>query len=287
MVIPRERGPMMGFFGGPGAAVKEDGAFEIGSVQAGSYYVTAMPQGPQSSMGKVAVDVTRDNVENVILTLGGGVTMTGSIRLDGDVQQFEQAQGKKFTFGNLRVQLTPMEAMPFNAPNGSPKEDGSFVLENVGPDKYRISVFGLPPGTWLKSIRAGDQEVLDTGIDASGGVAGAVQITLGTGVGLIGGIVRDTKQQPVSGGIVTLLPDPLKEERNDLYRTTTSDQTGQFTMQNIAPGDYKLYAWGDIEPGSYMDPELLKLNESKAEKVTIKANSQQNVTLTQIPADAR
>ena len=287
MALPRDRGPMMGFFGNLGAAVKEDGSFEIGYVQAGSYYVTVMPQGPQSSMGKVAVDVSRDNVENVILTLGGGVTLTGSIRIDGDVQQAEQAQGKKITFGAARVQLVSTDGIPFNTPSVSPKEDGSFALENVGPDKYRIGVFNVPPGTWLKSIRAGDQEVLDTGIDVSGGAPGPVQITLGTGVGQISGLVRDAKQQPVSGGLVTLLPDPMKEDRNDLYRTTTADQTGQFTLQNIAPGDYKLFAWGDIEPGSNMDPELQKLHESKAEKVTIRPNSQQNVTLTQIPADAR
>jgi len=285
MLFPRERGPMMGMAGGPGTAVKEDGSFEIGYVQAGSYYVTVMPQGPQSTLGKVAVDVSRDNVENVILTLGGGATVTGSIRLDGDAQQAEQAQGKKITFASVRVQLSPMDGMAFNAPNGSPKEDGSFVLENVGPDKYRVGVFGLPPGTWLKSIRASDQEVLDTGIDVGGGAAGPIQITLGTGVGSISGIVRDGKQQSASGGLVTLQPDPLKEGRNDLYRTMTADQTGQFTMQNIPPGDYKLFAWGDIEPGSQMDPDFIKPHESKAEKITIKANSQQNVTLTQIPAD--
>jgi hypothetical protein len=281
VALPRDRSGFMGAGPGPGAGVKEDGSFEIGYVQPGSYYVTAMPMGPQSALGKVAVDVSRDNVENVILTLGGGVTLAGGIRIDGDLPQ-----GKPISFGAIRVQLSPIEGVVFNVPNGTPKEDGSFTLENVGPDKYRIGVFNVPPGTWLKSIRVGDQEVLDTGIDVSGGAPGAVQITLGTGVGQVSGMVRDANQQPVAG-LVSLLPDPMKEDRNDLYRTTAADQTGQFTIQNIAPGDYKLFAWGDIEPGSNMDPELLKLHESKAEKITIKPNSQQNVTLTQIPADAR
>jgi hypothetical protein len=146
--------------------------------------------------------------------------------------------------------------------------------------------FGVPQGTWVKSVRAGDREVLDEGLDMSGGVPGLVLITLGVGVGQITGMVQDGKQQPAAGSLVTLLPDPLKEERNDLYRMTTADQNGQFTMQGIPPGEYKLIAWEDIDPGSYMDPEFLKPHESRAQKVTVQANSPQQVSLTQIPAEA-
>src|SRR4030095_11304203 len=103
------------------------------------------------------------------------------------------------------------EGLPFNSPAASAKEDGSFTIENVGPEKYRIVAFNPPQCTWLKSIRVGDQEVLDSGIDLSGGVPGPVLITLGVGPGQISGTVQDSKQQPASGSIVTLIPDPMKE----------------------------------------------------------------------------
>lgn len=287
MLLPRERMMFMGFMGGSAGMVKEDGTFEIGGVQPGSYYLTAFPmQGMQSAMGRVPVDVGQQNVDNVVFTLTGGVTVTGNIRVDGDVQQLEQAQGKSISFGMTRVQLLPMEGVPLNSPGAQAKEDGSFSLENVSPDKYRIMAFNLPQGTWLKSIRAGDREALDDGIDMSGGAPGPVQVTLGTGVGQISGIVQGANQQPSSGGIVTLLPDPMKEYRNDLYRITTADQNGQFTLQGIAPGEYKLFAWEDVDRTSYMDPEFLKPHESSGKKITIKADSQQQFSLTQIPADA-
>jgi hypothetical protein len=239
-----------------------------------------------STIGKASVDVSQEDVDNVMLTLAGGATLRGSIRLDGEVQQQEQAQGKKITFGSVRVQLSPMDGIAFNTPGAAAKEDGSFAIENVGPERYRIVVFSLPPGVWLKSIRAGDQEVLESGIDVSAGTPGPVEITLGIGVGQISGGVQDAKQQPASGSMVTLLPDPMKEERNDLYRVTSTDQNGQFTVQGIAPGEYKLFAWEDVDPGSYMDAEFLKTHESRARKVTIKANGQEQVTLNQIPAEA-
>lgn len=284
MALPRESSGFFMFGGGRGL-VKEDGSFEIGGVQSGSYYVTAMSsQGPSSTLGKTPVEVTRDNVENVAIVLGGGVALNGGIRVDGDVEALEKAQGKKINYSTVRVQLSPMEGMPFNTPGVQAKEDGSFTIENVGPDKYRIMVFNAPQGTWLKSIRAGDQEVLDKGMDLSAGAPGPIQVTLGLGTGGVSGSVEDSNQKPASGSMVTLLPDPMKEDRNDLYRVTTTDQTGQFTMSGIPPGEYKVFAWEDVDPGSYMDPELLKQHESKAAKVTVKENSQQSVSLAQIPA---
>jgi hypothetical protein len=285
VVIPRERGVFTGMMFGGGGMVKEDGSFEIGSVQPGSYQLTALTsQGMMSTLGKAAVDVRQENVENITLALQSGATIRGSIRVDGDVEQLEHAQGKKIAFGAVRVQLIPMDGMPFGAPGVSAKDDGSFALENVGPDRYRISVVNLPQGMWLKSIRAGDQEVIDSGIEFSGGAA--VQITLAVGTGSISGVALDAKQQPASGSIVTLVPDPLKEERNDLYRIVSADQTGQFTLPGIPPGEYKLFAWADVDMGGFMDPEFLKPHETKATKITIKANSQQQVSVTQIPADA-
>ena len=240
-----------------------------------------------STIGKAQVDLGQEDVDNVMLTLMGGVTLKGSIRVDGDVQQQEQTQGKKITFGSVRVQLSPMEGIALNTPGATAKDDGSFAIENVGPERYRIVAFNLPPGVWLKSIRAGDQEVIESGTDASAETPGPVEITLGIGVGQISGVVQDAKQQPASGSMVTLLPDPMKDERNDLYRITSTDQNGQFTLSGIAPGEYKLFAWEDVDPGSYMDTAFLKPHESRARKVTIKANSQEQVTLAQIPAEAK
>jgi hypothetical protein len=288
MVIPRQAGVFSGFMGGAGGMVKEDGSFVIGGVHAGSYYVTVMPlQGRMSSLGKAAVDVARDNVENVSLVLAPGATVNGSIRIDGDVEALEKAQGKKISLGSIRIQLSPFEGMPMSVPGVQAKEDGSFAIENVGPEKYRVFAMGLPQGTYLKAIRAGDREVLDSGLDLNAGVPGPVQVTLGLGPGSISGTVQDANQKPAAGTMVTLVPDPLKEERGDLNRIATTDQNGQFTLQSIVPGEYKVFAWEEMDPGSFMDPELLKLHDGKAKKVTVKENSQQSVTLAQIAAGAQ
>ncbi|HYI96932.1 MAG TPA: carboxypeptidase-like regulatory domain-containing protein, partial [Bryobacteraceae bacterium] len=287
MLMPRDSMMMMmGFMGGAGGMVKEDGSFEIGGVQPGSYYVSAMAnQGRPQPMGKVAVDVGRDNVENVALVLTGPLTLNGVIRIDGDVEQLEKAAGKKITFSSVRVQLMPLEGMNFANTGGQAKDDGTFTLENVGHDKFRVMAMGLPQGTWLKSIRAGEQEVLDKGLDLNAGSSGPLQITLGVGTGSVSGTVQDAKQKPVSASMVQLIPDPMKEERYDLIRVSSTDQNGQFTMQGIPPGEYKVFALDDVESGVSTDPEFLKTHDSKLTKVTVKENSQQSVSLTQISVE--
>jgi hypothetical protein len=287
MLMPRDRGMGIGSFGANSAMVKEDGSFEIGSVPPGSYHVAAMvAQGMMSVHGKAPVDVSREDVENVTIPLTGGAGVRGAIRLDGNnSQQVEQAQTTKPTFGSVRVQLIPMDGIAFNAPNAVAKDDGSFLIESAGADRFRVSVYNLPQGTWLKSVRAGDREVLETGMDLTAGAPAQIEIVLGSGVGQVSGLVRDAKQQAAAGAMITLLPSPMKEERNDLYKLVSADQNGQFTLQGIAPGEYQIFAWEEIDPGRYTDPEFLKTHESAATKVSVKANGQAQVNLVQVPAE--
>jgi hypothetical protein len=285
MLVPRERNNFMFMGPGTGGVVREDGTFEIGNVQPGSYHVTVFPmRGMHSLTGKAAVDVGQENVDEVALMLAAAGTLKGSIRVQGDVEQLEKALGKKLSFAGLHVRLQPVEGFGFNNPFGQAKDDGSFVLENVGADKYRIFIAGLPKGTWLKSVRVADQEVLDSGFDVAAGTSPPVQITIGVGAGTVSGIVEDEKQQPATGTMVTLLPIPMKEGRQDLYRFGATDQKGQFTLEGVAPGEYRLYAWEDIDPGAYTDPEFLKPYESKGQKITMKEGGQEQVKLTRIPA---
>src|SRR5207302_2560 len=147
------------------------------------------------------------------LSLGTPVPLKGSIRIEKDADQPQQQDEKPISLAGVRVQLLVVDGVTFNTPMGLVKQDGSFMMENVGPDKYKIMVSGLPQGTWLKSIRTDDQDVLENGIDLTAGAPASVQITLGTGAGQVSGTVQDSKQHPAAGSFVTLFPDPMKEDR--------------------------------------------------------------------------
>ena len=87
--------------------------------------------------------------------------------------------------------------------------------------------------------------------------------------------------------MVVLIPaDKALRELPGGYRVATTDQYGRFTLKNLTPGDYKAFAWEDVEPGAWMDPEFMKPLDSKGESVTVRESSASNVQLTMIPASA-
>ena len=72
------------------------------------------------------------------------------------------------------------------------------------------------------------------------------------------GVVLDAKQQPAKGALVALIPDATRQSRISLFKTVRTDDNGRYSIQGIAPGDYSLYAFEDIDSGAYLDPDFIK-----------------------------
>jgi Polysaccharide lyase family 4, domain II len=131
----------------------------------------------------------------------------------------------------------------------------------------------------VKSIRAGDREVRDSGLDMTGGPAGPLKVTIAPGAGQVDGLVVD-ERQPAAGVLVVLIPeDARRRERSDAYLTAITDQHGHFTLKDIVPGEYRLYAWDDIESGGYLDPGFIKPFENLGLPLTIHENGKETAQL--------
>jgi Polysaccharide lyase family 4, domain II len=95
--------------------------------------------------------------------------------------------------------------------------------------------------------------------------------------------VLNGEQQAAPGATVVLVPEPKLRDRQDAYKTATSDQNGRFSLKNIGPGDYKLFAWEDIEPGIYMDADFLRPVEDRGHSIGIHEGSRETVHIGLIP----
>jgi len=271
------------------AMVRDDGTFELNGLQPGNYVVSAMAMSPSRGMtilGRTELEITHENVENLALTVVPTADLTGSIRVEGDLEKLEKEQGKKVSFSGLQLQLMTITPGSIGGAFTTSKPDGTFLIESIGADKFRLAVYNPPPGTWLKGIRAGNHDILEHGIDTTAGPPGPIEIILSTGVGQITGAVQNSRQDPAPGAIITLIPETVTEYLEEKSRTVTADQAGQFTIANLPPGDYRLYAWEDLEPGAYTDPELRKSVDGLSKKVTVKPNEAAQSTLVQISAEA-
>jgi hypothetical protein len=169
-------------------------------------------------------------------------------------------------------------------PTGVVQADGTFQLKGAAADQLLVSVSGLPEGYYVKSATMGEQEGLESGLNLASGAGGSMRVVIAPGAGQLEGSVTNEKQEPASG--VTVVAIPEREKRRELFqyvKSATTDQYGRFSLKGVDPGDYRLYAWEDVETGAWMDLEFMKPLESKAKKVTLREGGRETLELQVIP----
>jgi hypothetical protein len=127
----------------------------------------------------------------------------------------------------------------------------------------------------------GDQDVTETGGDFA--EDGELTFLLSPNAGVVEGSVQNAKDEAAPGAKVTLIPDSKHRSLKSRYKTVDTDQKGHFVIQGVAPGEYRIYAWEDIEEGAYEDPDFMKTHESGGTRVSIKERGHETVELKAIP----
>mgnify|MGYP001259414705 CR=1 FL=1 len=59
---------------------------------------------------------------------------------------------------------------------------------------------------------------------------------------------------------------------------------GRFTFRGITPGDYRIFAWEDIEPFAYFDPAVVKQYEALGKAIRVQEASSESAEVRLIPA---
>ncbi|MFN7997470.1 MAG: carboxypeptidase-like regulatory domain-containing protein [Bryobacteraceae bacterium] len=258
----------------------QKGNFEIRDVLPGAYTITAVAWADRSTLSATQdVDVSDSNIDNLVLVLDAGLELQGRIVAEGTGTP---------NLDSVQVFLNPRDTNRVNYYGGGSGtvKDGVFKLPNTQPAQYDLQIWNLPDGYWLKSLRMGDQEVKDAGMDLTHGPGAPITVTIAPNAGQIDGVVMNEQQQPAPGATVVLVPEPKLRDRRTAYKTATSDQNGRFNLKSLDPGEYKLFAWEDIEYGAYMDPDFLQPVEDRGQSITIQEGSRESVQLTRIPGDA-
>lgn len=233
------------------------GDFEFRGVPPGSYQLAVSAE---SLNGTAAIAVGGSDLEGVRISLVPGAEVKLRIATESD---------EKPDLSGLDYFLTANGRSGFSPRVGT---DNRFSIRNVAPDHYFLKLSGtLLRRFYVKAARAGESDLLADGLTVEGPAAVTIEVVLGSDGATLAGFVRDANQSPVSGAMVLLAPD--RRSRADLFKTTTSDQNGRFEFNAISPGDYKVFAWEDVEPEIWHDPEFLKHYERQGEKASLEARS--------------
>ena len=260
-----------------GAGVQTDsGDFEIRGVPPGPYNLSAMwNDGKRQLYGRVPVDVGSANLEGVTFVLGTPITLVGRVRLEGSDQ---------FDFTRLGLWLQPIDgAMGGGAPQV--KADGTFVVESVYDGSYRLRIVGFPQEYYVKSVREGGSDVLESGLTISRSQPPSrLEVVLSPDGGRVDGTVSK-EHNPVSGAWVVVAPDPPHRDREDMYSMTATDSYGHFSRLGLPPGDFKLFAWEPVQGTNYIDPDFFKAFEDRGTSVHLWERQQQTVQLEVITSE--
>jgi hypothetical protein len=256
---------------GANAQVNADGSFTIRNVRPGAYYLMADSRGPQQSRltGRVAVDVAGDDVTNVRARLTPPNTISGTVMPDKTDSSLSLKQ----------VRLNFVSAAPGGRGNQQQRvdvaDDGKFQ-GTLSTDTYTVEVQGAPTDYYLKAVRLSGRELPDNVLDLS--FTGAqLDVVIANDSGSITGTVQRPNADVVQNARVTVIP--ASSNRRDLYKSANSGADGTFTISNMPPGTYKVFAWEEVEQNAWMDPDFRRPFETLGSTATIRDSAGPNLTL--------
>ncbi|MCU1335499.1 MAG: hypothetical protein JWO19_1080 [Bryobacterales bacterium] len=249
-----------------------DGTFEFAAVPPGSYYIVAQSPGPaqQRITARVPVDVVNSDINGVSVRLQPPLAVSGKVTVDSTQPSVRMS--------SLRLNFTPAEPGVGNQANGQTQlaDDGTFQT-TLAADAYLVEAGGLPDGYYLKSVKLAGREMPDATLDLSYG-GGLVDIVLAPTAGDVTGVVQNARGEPATAVQVTAVP-ASGSLRRDMNKLVTTDANGNFTLHGLPPGDYKIFAWEEVETNAWMDRDFRQPFESQSASAKVQESTTPTITL--------
>jgi protocatechuate 3,4-dioxygenase beta subunit len=260
--------------------VKKDGTFELPGVAPGSYIVQAsIFDGDQQHSVTQSIEVGDADVEGIQLVISKGYNVSGHVRWDGTPGHPED---DVYLTGRAESQSEMNEGF------ARIDRDGAFSWNQLADAPMRLEFHGLGNAGYLKAADYGGVDVLEQGFAPRAGSNATLEITLSAHGAQVEGTATDENGLPAVGVWVVLVPDAKHRDRHDLYRKERTDQHGAYKISQIAPGDYSLYSWDEVEEGAWEDPDFMRPFEEKkqGEKVIVQERDDKSYPITVIKTSA-
>jgi hypothetical protein len=296
------------------------GEFEIKEVGTGRYFLQVMSQTKASSPPvpgapvntaqaldqiaslnsvSVPVDVYDADVENMQVTVTPGVTIPGRLRVEGTAppnlnaaaninpnQNQNPNPNAAFTVSLVSTMGggSSILALLSGGGGGKAAADGTFSLQRIAPGDYKVSISGMGPNMFVKEASLDQKDILG-GVTIGDRTNGTLELTISRSGAEVDATIIDATANPVNGIQVVVIPE-TQRDRHELYKTALTDQDGKAVIRGLTPGDYRLFAWEDIEPFSYFDAEILKQYEQQGKLIHARESIREPAEMKIIPAPA-
>lgn len=277
--------PKTGDFGAISAAVKQSGAggFEAPRIPPGEYIVSAHHfDSQQQRTASTAVTVSDADVAGVELRMPRGVRVSGHVDVPlppmptGGPTDIVPVEGMDHR-QSMRVFLTP------SARDGGgrsysieTREDGTFAINDVQPGRYEVS--GFQYGTYLASVKVGEEERLGSEIEVREGMP-EVRIEYRADGGMLNVRVEGAHERGGRPPLLVIMPvDPELRRHPFLLMYSISGRSAE--LRSVRPGDYFLWMLPAVGPYEMLyEPDFAARLEKTAKRVKVEADGLHEVTL--------
>jgi hypothetical protein len=137
----------------------------------------------------------------------------------------------------------------------------------------------VPATAYVKSVQMGLVDIQRSGLHLEALPEKDLEIVIGSNGGELSGVVMDEKRSAVSNLTVVLVPELALRYRMDLYKNVATDPSGQYPLEGLAPGNYKLFVFDDVEIGAWTDAEFLRSFEGRGKAVRVDEGTRQEIEL--------
>jgi hypothetical protein len=221
------------------------------------------------------IDLGPQGLHDIAIPIEASVDLTGSVSVEGP-----DAGKHAASF----VTLVPGDDIPWNAPplRASVNKDGSFKIPAVAPGIWDINAGPIPSNGYIKSMRLGDQDVLTQDMTIRPSTSEPLKIVFSTRAATFQGDVLQGGQP--TRAVVLLAPEAKLRHMLGFYRFATTDEKGHFEINRARPGEFRLFAFEDLDQQSIQDPDFLKPFERYGVAVTLREGPNDSQRLPLIPA---
>ena len=260
-----------------------DGRFSFTGVPPGQYLLIAQsivesPATPRAVTWFTADQtVDGEDITGVALSPQATLTISGRLAFEGTRPPPPDLAGMRLPsipaaqmIGSMQVPLPQIRLEP----------GGRFAVTGIFPGLYRLGALASQPvpglrtplgGWWLKSIVVNGRDILDGPLEIREGTDAAVA-TFADQASELSGTVSDERGAPLAGvPIVVFSADRAYWFFNSRRLVPLqTDAAGRYSVRNLPPGDYRVVAAVDFEPGDWSDPAVLErlLPEAAAGKIS-------------------
>lgn len=276
-----------------------------GSLPDGTYTVQAKAYGPTMTAGAATLTVRGAPAVGPAVTLLQETSITVSVREEFQHTQTGPGPGifisgptavsqnsRRPTY--LQVNLIPDEefslASQVSMRPPANENDESLVIENVLPGRYRVSVnTGIG---YVSAITSGSTDLLEKPLVVGAGeTTPAMEITVRDDGAELDGTLDFVKLGPSRQALQSRWDGPLGNiyvipagKIDSRLKVAPANADGTFTIQQIAPGTYHVFAIDNSQQMQSVSEEWLKQHESKVQVLRVVAEQKEHLRLSLIAA---